>query len=312
MKKVMESYSRGETLSPCPCQSGLDYRGCCGPYHDGSRSAVTAEALMRSRYTAYCKKNIYYITETHDPKTRKSHDPDQAREWAESSEWLGLEIVSVEGGAADDDGSGSALVLEAALALAPAKIRTEKSIRFIFWNNEETGLNGSKAYVEDRAEFQGLEEPPGSGRYPEPYWLGIIQHDMLLFDHGLPVQPEQIPDADIDIEYQVASDFADVSKALATKFQMGNSIFSKQYPAEIGTNMSSTDSWPFRNLTAAISVRENQRKAEIGKGSNPNWHKPTDVPSTYSEADFRLGFNALQMTLGTVAKLAGVSMSTDE
>ncbi len=58
---------------------------------------------MRSRYTAYCKKNIRYITETHDPGTRKSHDPDQAREWAESSEWLGLEIVSVEGGGADDD-----------------------------------------------------------------------------------------------------------------------------------------------------------------------------------------------------------------
>lgn len=214
------------------------------------------------------------------------------------------------GGAADDDGSGSALVLEAALALAPSNIRTEKSIRFILWNNEETGLNGSAAYVDDRAELQGREEPPGSGRYPEPHWLGVVQHDMILFDHGLPVQGVQILDADIDIEYQASSDFANLSRALATTFRDGNQAFSSDYPAEIGSNMRNTDSWSFRNLTAAISVRENQRIAEIGKGSNPHWHQTSDVPGTYSDADFKLGFNALQMTLGTVAKLAGVSFSS--
>jgi hypothetical protein len=69
--------------------------------------------------------------------------------------------------------------------------------------------------------------------------------------------------------------------------------------------MAYTDSLPFRNHTAAVSVRDNQRVAEIGRGSNPHWHKPSDVYATYSEDDFRLGFNALQMTLGTVAELAG-------
>lgn len=70
--------------------------------------------------------------------------------------------------------------------------------------------------------------------------------------------------------------------------------------------MSNTDSWRFEDMTAAISIRENKRIDEIGKGSNPHWHKPTDVASTYSEADCRLGFNALQMTLGTVARLARI------
>lgn len=212
------------------------------------------------------------------------------------------------GGAANDDGSGAALVLQAALALAPEAYEVERSIRFIFWNNEETGADGSGAYMRSRASLRGKEVPPGSGRYPEPEWLGMIQHDMLLFDHGLPPQAQQIEGADIDIEYQADSDFASESKALAGEFLAGNKAYSTDYPAEIGDNMAKTDSWRFENVTAAISIRENRRIEEIGKGSNPHWHEPTDVPETYSDADYRLGFNALQMTLGTIARLAGLTV----
>ena len=215
------------------------------------------------------------------------------------------------GGAADDDGSGSALVLEIARVLGQPEVETDTSVRFIFWNNEETGLNGSTAYVNDRASLRGIETPPGSGIYPEPAWLGIIQHDMILFDHGLPPQPSQIPLADIDIEYRASSTFAAQALTLANALQTGNSAHSTDYPAEIGSNMSSTDSMPFRNFTAAVSVRENQRLAEIGNGANPHWHQTTDVYSTYSEADFLLGFNALQMTLGTVAELSGTRVDSD-
>ena len=88
------------------------------------------------------------------------------------------------GEAADDDASGTALVMELARILSAPDVETAVSIRFALWNNEETGLNGSRAYVEQRRERQGLEDPPGSGRYPEPRWLGMIQHDMMLFDHG--------------------------------------------------------------------------------------------------------------------------------
>src|SRR5207244_3125622 len=49
------------------------------------------------------------------------------------------------GGAANDDASGCSLILEAARALTG--LQTAVSIRFVFWNNEETGLNGSTAYV---------------------------------------------------------------------------------------------------------------------------------------------------------------------
>ena len=210
------------------------------------------------------------------------------------------------GGAANDDASGCSLVLEAARALAG--LPTAVSVRFIFWNNEETGLNGSTAYVSQRRPLQGIESPPGSGVYPEPRWLGIIQHDQILFDHGLPPQPNQIPNADIDVEYQASTTFALQSQQLANALRTGNQTYSTRYPAQVGSNMNYTDSVPFQNYTATVSVRDNQRVAEIGNGSNPHWHQPTDLYTAFSEDDFQLGFNAVQMTLGTVAELAGTTL----
>jgi hypothetical protein len=79
-----------------------------------------------------------------------------------------------------DDGSGTALVMELARVLNGPGVTTKRSIRFALWNNEETGLNGSKAYVQQRQKLQGIESPAGSGKFPEPRWLGMIQHDMML------------------------------------------------------------------------------------------------------------------------------------
>ncbi|MGH7713822.1 MAG: M28 family peptidase, partial [Gemmatimonadaceae bacterium] len=87
------------------------------------------------------------------------------------------------GAAANDDGSGTALVMELARILYSPDVKTERSIRFILFNNEETG-GGAAAYVRQRAPLQGVESPAGSGKYPEPKWLGMIQHDMMLWDHG--------------------------------------------------------------------------------------------------------------------------------
>src|SRR4026209_2370725 len=117
------------------------------------------------------------------------------------------------GEAANDDGSGTALVMELARVLSSPDVRTERSIRFILWNNEESGLNGSRAYVEQRRELQGKEDPSRSGKYPEPKWLGVIQHDMMLFDHGMPradgtLSPEQRPEADVNIEFAGTSKMA--------------------------------------------------------------------------------------------------------
>src|SRR5687767_2150602 len=128
------------------------------------------------------------------------------------------------GEAANDDGSGTALVMELARVFSSPDVRTERSIRFVLWNNEETGLDGSRAYVDQRRSLQGKEDPPGSGRYPEPRWLGMIQHDMMLFDHGMPladgtVARTQRPEADVNIEFQAASKMAAGAQALAWALQ---------------------------------------------------------------------------------------------
>jgi hypothetical protein len=72
--------------------------------------------------------------------------------------------------------------------------------------------------------------------------------------------------------------------------------------------MSNTDSVPFQDIVASISLRENERLAHIGTGWDPQWHQPTDVFATYSDKDFRLGLNAAQTTLAAVAQLAGAKM----
>jgi Peptidase family M28 len=219
------------------------------------------------------------------------------------------------GEAANDDGSGTALVMELARVLSSPDVLTERSIRFIFWNNEETGLNGSSAYVEQRKDLQGKETPPGSGRYPEPKWLGMIQHDMMLFDHGMPredgtVSKEQRPEADFNIEFQINSKFAAQSQALAWTLEQADEKYATDYPASIGSHMTNTDSSPFMNEVPAISVRENERGTEIGNGWDPQWHQPTDVYATYYDKDFRLGLNAAQTTLAAIAELAGATVKT--
>ncbi len=186
------------------------------------------------------------------------------------------------GAAANDDGSGTALVMEIARILASPDVKTERSIRLVLWNNEETGLDGAYAYVAQRASLQGKEDPAGSGQYPEPKWLGMIQHDMMLFDHGMPradgtVSAEQRPEADVNIEFQSLSKCADGAQKLAWAFANANEAYATDYPATVGQHMTNTDSTPFMDLVPAISMRENERGREIGAGWDPHWHQPTDV-----------------------------------
>ena len=217
------------------------------------------------------------------------------------------------GEAADDDGSGTALVMELARIFSSSDVTTERSIRFALWNNEETGLTGARAYVDQRKDLQGIESPPGSGQYPEPKWLGMIQHDMLLFDHGMPlpdgtIPKKQRPEADINIEYQVNAKLSDAAMILAHKFQLADDKYASDYPANVGPHMTNTDSTPFMDLTPAISIREDERGAQLGNGWDPQHHQPTDVYSTYSDDDFRLGLNAAQTTLGAIAQLTGAKL----
>jgi len=227
------------------------------------------------------------------------------------------------GEAANDDASGSAIVMELARIFSSPDVTTDVTIRFALWNGEEGGLRGAGAYVAQRQAMQGKEDPAGSGKYPEPKWLGMIQHDMMMWDHGMPradgtLNPEQRPEADFNIEFQTDSTMADpctpkaktptCSKDLAFAVKAAADKYSKNYPGTVGPHMTNTDSGPFMNIVPAISMRENERGMHTGAGWNPHWHQPTDLFTTFSDKDFTLGLNSAQATLGAIATLAGVKV----
>ena len=141
----------------------------------------------------------------------------------------------------------------------------------------------------------------------------MIQHDMMLFDHGMPdangkVSPEQRREADVNIEFQVSADMADAAQTLAWVLKAANEKYATDYPAAVGPHMTNTDSGSFQNVVAAVSLRENERGAQIGGGWDPHWHQPTDIYTTFSDKDFRLGLNAAQTTLGAIAELTGAAI----
>ena len=85
-------------LRTCPCGSGTAYAACCGPLHDG-QPAATAEALMRSRYSAYALGHLDHVFRTWHPRTRPE------RPTLPGVEWLGLEVLRrVDGAPGDDTG----------------------------------------------------------------------------------------------------------------------------------------------------------------------------------------------------------------
>jgi SEC-C motif-containing protein len=91
-------------MSDCPCGSGLSFETCCGPIIAGE-PAATAEALMRSRYTAYVRHAYDHLGRSLSSAQRKDYSPDDAKRWSEQSQWIGLKILATEkGGPADKEG----------------------------------------------------------------------------------------------------------------------------------------------------------------------------------------------------------------
>ena len=81
---------RQSAADPCPCGRAARYADCCGLYHDGL-AAPDAEALMRSRYSAYVRRDAGYLLRTWHPSTRPEtfslEEPAGAR-----TTWLGLDV----------------------------------------------------------------------------------------------------------------------------------------------------------------------------------------------------------------------------
>lgn len=79
-----------QSTSLCPCGTGLPYPRCCGLWHHGPQrlQAPTAEALMRSRYSAYVLDLLDYLRDTWHPDTR----PTRIEPNPPGRKWLGLDV----------------------------------------------------------------------------------------------------------------------------------------------------------------------------------------------------------------------------
>ena len=133
---------------------------------------------------------------------------------------------------------------------------------------------------------------------------------MMMFDHGMrrpdgSIAPDQRPEADVNLEFQSTARQAVGAQALAWFLHAANEKYATDYPAQVGRHMTNTDSSAFMDLVPAISFRENERGTQVGSGWDPQWHQPTDLFTTYTDKDFRLGLNAAQTTLGAVGELTG-------
>ena len=86
----------------CPCGSGDVLGACCGPVLRGQRRAPTAEALMRSRYTAFAVRDLEHLLRSWHPSTAPARE-ELAASLAEEVRWLRLEIHGTEAGGPFED-----------------------------------------------------------------------------------------------------------------------------------------------------------------------------------------------------------------
>jgi len=89
--------------SSCLCGSQQNFGDCCQPLLDGQSQASTAQALMRSRYSAFATGNIDYLIDTLHPDKRQPQDRELLEGALLNTHWLGLQVRQCEKGLEDDD-----------------------------------------------------------------------------------------------------------------------------------------------------------------------------------------------------------------
>ncbi|REE98554.1 YchJ family protein [Thermomonospora umbrina] len=88
---------RPRNARPCPCGLPSSYGECCGRLHRGEARAVTAEQLMRSRFSAFVIRDAAYVLASWHPRTRPPRVDFDPR-----TEWERLEVLDTGGGTAFD------------------------------------------------------------------------------------------------------------------------------------------------------------------------------------------------------------------
>ncbi|MGK9147440.1 SEC-C domain-containing protein [Plantibacter flavus] len=124
----------------CPCLSGETYGACCGRLHRAEASAATAEALMRSRFSAFAVGDVAYLLRTWHRSTRPATldlDP--------SVRWYRLDIIATtRGGLLDDEGTVDFVAHHKVQGVAGSAGRQRELSRFVKEAGAWTYLDGTE------------------------------------------------------------------------------------------------------------------------------------------------------------------------
>src|SRR5690606_10293798 len=87
----------------CYCGNNKTYNDCCEVFHLNQGKTETAEQLMRSRYSAFVIANGDYLMQTHHSSSRPTSEKEAIIQWAQSVDWIKLEIINTTKGLKNDN-----------------------------------------------------------------------------------------------------------------------------------------------------------------------------------------------------------------
>jgi SEC-C motif-containing protein len=149
--------SSQRTDNSCPCGSLLTFTNCCGPFLTGNAVAPTAEALMRSRYSAFCFHNSGYLIQTLHPSKRSASDKQDLESSFSETGWLSLNIMQCSQGK-EQDKQGQVEFI--------ARYCTDKQLQQLHERSNFVRENGLWFYVDGKL-FDSTPTLPGRN---EPCW----------------------------------------------------------------------------------------------------------------------------------------------
>lgn len=126
-------------INNCHCGNNISYNFCCKKIHLDIMNAETAEALMRSRYTAYVLANEDYLMKSHHSSTRPIKEKNAIIKWAKSVDWIKLEVLECKKGLQND--------IEGMVEFKAFFYENSK-IQMIHENSRFTRENGHWVYVD--------------------------------------------------------------------------------------------------------------------------------------------------------------------
>ncbi|WP_028582269.1 YchJ family protein [Desulfogranum japonicum] len=151
--------SKTTPLLSCPCGSASSYAQCCEPYLEGRENAPTAEALMRSRFTAYTRADTDYLLKTWHPETRPTSIDKET-----IPHWYDLQILATNNGNAEDE-HGTVEFLALARTIHNQSIDLHEKSRFVKIDSQWVYHSGDlTSQAESKKPGRNKPCPCGSGK----------------------------------------------------------------------------------------------------------------------------------------------------